>query len=144
MKFTEMFWGKEPDSKSPTFNYQRRQTKLVSSVGLLSSAVLIAVVFYVAKYDLAAGIAVAFAVLYIKMHYVAAASSDALFDSLWERINLQSHWLDVRLRCLEIDINRGKPDAEDEIAQEAWQRKAYEEQLSDAWHMYPEKDDWKA
>ncbi|HEX7971655.1 MAG TPA: hypothetical protein VF501_05490 [Thiobacillus sp.] len=138
-----MFGGKEPDSKSPTFNYQRRQTKLVSSVSLLSSAVLIGVVYYVAKYNLAAGIAVAFAALYSKMHYVAAASSDAVFDSLWERINLQSRWLDVRLRCLEIDVNRGKPDAGDEIAQEAWQREAHEQQLSDAWHMYPEKDDWK-
>ena len=144
MKFIEIFGGKEPDPKSSTFNYQRRQTKLVFSGGLLSSAVLIAVVYFVAKYNLAAGIVVAFAVLYIKMHYVAAASSDAMFDSLWERINLQSRWLDVRLRCLEIDVNRGKPDAGDEIAQEAWQREAYDEQLSDAWHMYQEKDNWKA
>lgn len=144
MNFADMLFGKAPDPKSPTLSYQRRQTKLVSSASLLLSAVWIAVVYFVAATNLAAGLAVAFAVLYSKLHFVAAASTDAMFDSLWERINLQSRWLDVRLRCLEIDINQGKPDARNEMAQEAWQRYAHEEQLSDAWYMYPEKDDWKA
>ena len=31
----------------------------------------------------------------------AAMQADAVFDSLWERINLQSRWLDVRLSAIE-------------------------------------------
>jgi hypothetical protein len=80
----------------------------------------------------------AFAILYIKIHFTSAASSDAIFDSLWERINLQSKWLDFRMTYLERQVRGSKNE---KSGQQAWkENEAYEGQLSDAWHTYPEKE----
>jgi hypothetical protein len=129
-----LLFGKE---NSPTYSYQNRQSKLVFS-GSLPAAFWIAVVWFAASQSLVAGLVVAFRVFYFKIHFVAAVASDAVFDSLWERINLQSRWLDFRLTQIDGQLNwEGRPGRS---GQELWGDHAFEGQLSDAWSHYPEKE----
>jgi hypothetical protein len=99
--FGKMVGETEEEQRSPTWSYQRRQNKLVSSASLLSFGWWTAVVWLTSSQNIAIGITVAFAILLQRNWYFVASSSDALFDSINERINLQSAWLEVRLDIIE-------------------------------------------
>lgn len=136
-KFTGVLFRKEPDKNSATYSYQSRQTKLVSSSNI-SAVFWIGLVWYTSTQSLTNAFVLAFAILYIIIHYVAAVSSDSIFDSLWERINLQSKWLDFRMTYLEQQLRGAKKEMS---AQPLWEaNEAFEGQLSAAWEIYPEKE----
>jgi len=136
-RFIRLLIGTDPPAEATTYNYQRRQSALVQSMSLLAAAFWIALVYFAAKESLAAGLAMAFAALYYKVHTVASMSSDAVFDSLWERTNLQSQYFDVRLRTIEakLDVVAGRNlplgfGSNDDD---------YTGELQDAYHDYPER-----
>lgn len=129
--------GKQPDEKSPTYNYQRRQSALVQSMSMLPALFWVALVAYAAKESMSIGVTIAFAVLYYKIHFAAASASDAVFDSLWERVNLQSQYFDVRLQSMDSKL--------DSIAGKGWPPghylldETYPGNLVDAFSSYPER-----
>ena len=130
--------GKNPDESSPTYTYQRRQTKLIFS-SAIPALFWVGLIAYTLNENLTYGLTLAFAVLYAKLHFTTAASADAIFDSLWERINLQSRWLNSRLTHLE-DVMKAQ-GKERPWGQQLWaENESYDGQLNDAWNSYPEKE----
>ncbi len=83
------------DKKAFT-HYQRRITKVVWAGNAYT--VLCPVILWYFSVS-AIGWIIYFSTLLL--HYSLAAMSDAIFDSMSERTNIQSSWLDVRLRALE-------------------------------------------
>jgi hypothetical protein len=145
-KITDLIFGKAPDENSPTEAYQSRQSSLVFSAAL-PAMFWTGLVGYELSQSIEHGLTLAFFILYIKIHYAAATSSDAVFDSLWERINLQSKWLDFRLTFLEQIQSpltvRDNQTQEHQLprAQKCWREaEAYKGQLSECWSHYPEKE----
>lgn len=131
----DLLLGKQiGDSKkeraSPTYRYQQRQNKLVILTGLLVLGLCCFIVWSVSKESLAAGIAVSFGLLAALIVRGIAAASDAIFDSLFERINVQSAWLHARLS--EIEANSSKDGVP--RSQERWQHS--NESMHDDAHYY--------
>jgi hypothetical protein len=126
--------GHSPEElASPTYNYQKRQNKLVLSGSLIGALFGGAMLYFITKGNVALGVALAFVMLRSSNWYMTASASDAIFDSLFERINLQSNWLHCRLTGIE---NRLAP-AGQESSQTLWQE--HPMQLDDAYRSYPEK-----
>ncbi len=140
---SNLMLGKAPDTNSPVHAYQSRQNKLIFSGSILPLLFWTGVVWFAADKNIVWGLIAAFSILYGKLHYVQAAGSDAVFDSLWERINLQSKWLDFRLQAIEALIKTGER-RENLNGQQLWQDKmADDNQLPEAWHNYPERPEQK-
>jgi hypothetical protein len=129
----------EEARKSPTFRYQRRQNKLVAVSGLLFLGIATLCVWGAASQSLAAGITLAFAFLVLIHTRALAAASDAIFDSLFERINLQSTWLHVRLNQIESNTEKdGKLKS-----QQRWQRNFTDFKTDDR-HYYDSPEWYKS
>jgi hypothetical protein len=92
--------------KSPTWRYQKRQNKLVVVGGLLVLGFASFCVWGASSQSVRLGITVSFAFMVALNVWALSAASDAIFDSLFERINLQSAWLHARLT--EIESNTSK------------------------------------
>jgi hypothetical protein len=92
--------------KSPTWRYRKRTNKLVVVSGLLVLGFASLCVWGASGQSIPLGITVSFAFLVVLNVWALSAASDAIFDSLFERINLQSAWLHARLT--EIETNTSK------------------------------------
>jgi hypothetical protein len=119
------------EAQSPTHNYQKRQNKLVASTGLIPVLFYGTVLYFIARENAALGIAFSFVFLRASIFHTTASASDAIFDSLFERINLQSLWLDHRLNGVETHIR----PSDKMPSQSNWEPIDLEE----AYYDYPEK-----
>lgn len=138
---SKLLFGKNPETNSPTYSYQNRQSRLVFSASL-PALYWCGIVGFGIYENLGVGIFLAFSVLYGKVHYTASTSADAVFDSLWERINLQSQWLNFRLTHLEDTVKAQRKDFP--WGQNLWAtNESYDGRLSEAWNWYPEKEEPK-
>jgi hypothetical protein len=112
--FGKQIGDDEEARKSPTWRYQKRQNKLVALGGLLFVGFATLCVWEASTESTRAGITVAFVCLVFINERGLSAASDAIFDSLFERINLQSAWLDARLTEIETNTAKdGKPKAQE-------------------------------
>jgi hypothetical protein len=107
----------EQAKRSPTWRYQKRQNRLVAIGGLLFLGFAAVGVWVASGQSIRLGITLGFAFTVAMNAYALSAASDAVFDSLFERINLQSAWLHARLT--EIESNTAKDGKA--RAQERWQ-----------------------
>lgn len=115
------------DKKKMT-HYQTRITKLVWAGNIYSVVCPIALLYFGSSLI---GWLVYFSTATI--NYCLAAGLDAVFDSVSERVNIQSAWLDVRLSVLERAVNA-------ESGQEEWRNSGVP--TNDAQHYfyrYPEQ-----
>ena len=108
--------------------YQARVTKFVWAGNIYGTVGLIALFFLQAP--LTAW------VVYLStlaLHYCIAAVADAIFDSLNERVNIQSSWLDRRLSVIEERVGASS-------GQERWRKNATPtDDPSHYYDSYPEK-----
>jgi hypothetical protein len=118
------------EQASPTYRYQKRQNKLVTLGGLLVGGGCCVVVWITSKESLAAGMTVSFGLLVAVVVRGIAAASDAVFDSLFERINAQSAWLHTRLNEIESNVSRDGSLK----GQERWQH--YDASMGDDAHFH--------
>ena len=138
--FGHQVGSSDAERQSPTYRYQQRQNKLVGMNRLINYGILTLIVWQAAEHNLAVGIAITFILLRATILGAAAAVSDAVFDSLFERINLQSEWLRTRLDALELELaERGHTRG-----QENWRRRvednvAYEALNDTCYWSFPER-----
>ncbi len=115
------------DKKKMT-HYQHRVTKLVWAGNIYSVVCPIALLYF--------GSTVVGWIVYAStmiLHYSLAAGLDALFDSLSERVNIQSSWLDVRLSVLEPAVNAN-------AGQDAWRKNGVPtNDVQHYFYNYPER-----
>lgn len=114
--------------KKKLTHYQTRITKLVWASNLYLVVCPIALLYFGSSHI---GWLLYFSTATIT--YCLAAGLDAVFDSLSERVNVQSSWLDIRLSVLEHAVNA-------KSGQEAWRTNATS--TDDAQHYfysYPEQ-----
>jgi hypothetical protein len=103
----DLLFGKQVDEddyeaqKSPTWRYQKRKNKLAFLSGLLAVGFMGWGVWEASGDSIRSGITVAFVILVLLNVYALTTAADALFESLSERINLQSAWLHARLTWIE-------------------------------------------
>jgi hypothetical protein len=122
--------------RSPTRSYQQRKDKLGAVSGLIFFGFAAAAVWLASGQSIRLGLTVGFVFLAMLTIHAITLASDAVFDSLFERINLQTAWLDARLTEIERNTSKdGTPKA-----QERWQRW----RLDDDHHYYvwPEQSEW--
>jgi hypothetical protein len=131
--FGEQVGDDEEARKSPTWRYQKRQNKLLVHLSLLWVGFAAFCIWEAATESTRAGITVSFVFLVFLMFRAVAAALDAIFDSLFERINLQSAWLETRLTMIESNTAKdGKLRA-----QQLWQSAGLDE--SDYYYTCPER-----
>ncbi len=132
--------GRSAKKGRPTERYQQRQNKLVFSASLLVSLFWIGIVYIATEKSLGAGIVTAFAILYYKIHFASAVSSDAIFDSLWERINLQSNWMESRFDSIEVNIEKLMPTEVTKAQGSKIFRARGGPYIDESYFIYPEKE----
>lgn len=138
-----LLFGAPPKEGSPTESYQRRQNKLVQSGSPIAMIFWTSIVYTASSKNIAIGIAAAFFIIYFKLFYCIAASSDAIFDSIWERLNLQSKWLDFRLHHIESKLDQRSEVAASQDAGYQSGRAYWDEHfnidLNESYYDYPER-----
>jgi hypothetical protein len=108
----DLLFGKQVEEgdyeaqKTGTRRYQKRKNKLAFLSGLLAVGFMGWCVWEASDNSIRSGITVAFVILVLLNVYALSTAADAIFESLSERINLQSAWLHARLT--EIESNTAK------------------------------------
>lgn len=122
--------------KNPTFNYRRRMNKFVALGGAFWWGAGLTTIWFSLQHDLKIGIVVAIGYLSLTLLVAIGAASDAIFDSLHERINLQSQWLNVRLSAIEDHL----AISTDLRGETLWQAHSENrDTLDEAYHRWPER-----
>lgn len=104
--FGDQVGDSEDERKSLPWRYQQRRNRVAVLLGLVMLGLATFFVWEAAGDNPRSGITVAFVLLIMFIVYSLREASDAIFNSIFERINLQSSWLHTRLD--EIESNTSK------------------------------------
>jgi hypothetical protein len=131
----------EKEQQNPYWRYQRRRNKLVEYSGLLHVGIPTVGVWWLSSNSIPFGIAVLFFFLVRHINEVLTTTSDAIVESLHERINLQSCWLEARLNAIESKLLY--PEMETQGGTKEWEGLYSSPASDDSYYLDPETRPWR-